>query len=577
MQRRSFLAMTGLGGAQLCFGGGPSLASSSARGIYAALLERNDDALARQLERQQLDPSHPGHGGLPDEYELYHAGSAAGLLRDGAIALVSPESRYFRSALVRERLLLVTRFLRRAQHEDGTIDLLTTNFHSPPDTGFCVEWIAAACGLLRASARRDSDAALAALVEEIESFLTRAAQALTIGGVHTPNHRWVICMALARVNALLPDARYVERIDAWLAEGIDIDADGQYTERSTAIYSPLTNRCLLIVARLLGRPELLEPVRRNLAMSLHYLHADGEIATEGSRRQDQHRASSFARYYIAYRCLALADRDGRFAAAARWLERDFASELVGDLVFLVEDSALRAELPADAPLPTNFARHYAASDLVRIRRNALSATILGDNASFLSLHAGGAAVVMRCASAFFGKGQFVGDRVREQDGAWLMEQRLEGPYWQPLPPELRTGSNDWARIDRTTRTPSEVQRLHTTLSVRELREGEDHGLAVELAIEGTEGVPVAIELAFRAGGHFRGEHLRELGGARRVRLLESGHARYELGVDAIEFGPGRSSHRWTEIRGALPPLDGELVFLAGMTPFRTSLRLMARR
>jgi len=51
------------------------------------------------------------------------------------------------------------------------------------------------------------------------------------------------------------------------------------------------------MARLLNRPKLLDPVRRNLDMNVFYMHPDCEIETVGSRRQDQLMTSSIASYY----------------------------------------------------------------------------------------------------------------------------------------------------------------------------------------------------------------------------------------------------------------------------------------
>ena len=242
----------------------------------------NDARIAKLMQLQSLDQGSQFYGGFPNAQGIYFVSSSAWNVLYFAAGLSSPDSEHFQSTEVEHRLELAMQFLRNMQHADGTIDLVSTNFHSPPDTGFVVEPVAMALGIVR----RHQAGQLEQFQQAAGELLESAGRALTHGGVHTPNHRWVVCMALARIHQLLPQDAYTARVDQWLGEGIDIDADGQYTERSTSTYTPLVNRCLITIARILNRPELYEPVRKNLELTQYLVHPNGELVTEISRRQD---------------------------------------------------------------------------------------------------------------------------------------------------------------------------------------------------------------------------------------------------------------------------------------------------
>jgi hypothetical protein len=567
MWRRRFLELAGAGAAGAAMGTRGGVAKSAEEeqpDLFARLVRANDARIPALLERQETQPSHPWRGALRDEHGIHAAGGAAGLVQALVSALASPGSRFRSAPEAGERLTLAARSLLAFQHADGTIDLPSTNFHSPPDTTFVLEPVCAVLSVIR-TARPDVPAEA---VASLERFARAAGAALTVGGIHTPNHRWVVCAALARLHALFGDSRHVARVDEWLAEGIDIDEDGQFSERSTSVYSATCDRALLTVARLLDRDVLLEPVRRNLEMTLYYLHADGDVATEASRRQDQYRRGSAAGYHLPYRSLALRDGNGRFAAAARLVEQTAGDALAGDLIHLLDDPLLRRPLPAEAPLPDDFARPFRGSDLVRIRRGPVSATVLGGNSCILSFHKGAAALeALRLASAFFGKGQLVADCLDVEDDRYTLTQALSGPYYQPLPPEARHSDGTWNPADRARRRPSEVQRLVSRLVIHESR----GAFGVEVDVAGTDHVPLAIELGFRRGGELRGVEL--LPGATEAFLLREGSGEYRLGSDTIRFGPGRAEHSWTDLRGALPKLDALSVYLTGFTPFRATLRI----
>ncbi|MGH9767986.1 MAG: hypothetical protein ACREAB_11175 [Blastocatellia bacterium] len=142
----------------------------------------------------------------------------------------------------------------------------------------------------------------------------------------------------------------MNRIDDWLGGGIYIDADGQYPERSTGIYSRVENYVFVTMARLLNRAELLEPARKHLEMTIHYTHPDGEVETVGSRRQDQLTTAMIANYHPEYRYLAVKDRNRAFAGVVRLIEgmEGEMNRLAGSLIHFLEEPVLAVKLDAGA-------------------------------------------------------------------------------------------------------------------------------------------------------------------------------------------------------------------------------------
>ncbi len=368
----------------------------------------------------------------------------------------------------------------------------------------------------------------------------------------------------------MPDPRLVERIDTWLAEGIDIDADGQYTERSTSVYSPVVNRCFMTLARLLDRPQLYEPVRRNLELTQYLVRPDGELVTEASRRQDQYLRRDAARYWFSYRTMAIRDRDPAFAAMAQFIEQTAGREkLFHELIHVIEDPAALAEPKVVTAVPTNYERSFPGSRLIRIRRGRIDASIVGENTTFFVLHRGAAVLeAVRFASAFFGKGQFAADEfVRSEDG-YRLTQHLRGPYFQPLASEKVSGDGVWTAMPHDRREESEVQHLMSQVTVRELQPGQ---FELDIEIDGTDHVPVAIEMSFRPGGELVGAT--PLEDSDDTFLADPEGGSYRVGEDAIHFSGGPRDHRWTQLRGAAEKRPGLSVYYTGFTPLKFTLSL----
>jgi hypothetical protein len=362
----------------------------------------------------------------------------------------------------------------------------------------------------------------------------------------------------------------------------------------------VVDNALITMARLLGRPELLEPVRRNLAMNIFYMHPNGELETVGSRRQDQNLVAWISNYYLQYRYMAIHDQNRQFAAVARFAEQiglDHAEAKIPLIEFL-EEPLYRRNLPDPEPLPSDYARFFSNSALARIRRGDISATVYGgsdwplgvasglaSNPTFFNLRKGKAVLEsVRMIPNFFSEGSFRSEGMKVEEGRYLLHQEIHVPYYQPLPKHLRNvqgdyplapaGNRYWSKMNFPERHKSNIQTLVQKVTVTE------NAGVFELAFDvgGHDRVPVTIELTFRRDGELEGIEP----GATRPNLyfLRQGTGRFRVGNDVITFGPGQADHELVRIEGASPetnqgtsPPDRHRVYITGFTPFRKTLRV----
>ncbi len=529
-----------------------STAALKAQAVPAVkdIVQRHDEAIARLLKTQDTDPSSRWRGILPDEFGLHNPATACGIISSLATAYLHPESRYRHDAELVQRIKLAAGLLAREITPDGNLDNPITNFNSPPDTAFGVRAMCTGAVLAKRQGERE-------LLAIMEPFLKTAGASLSHGGIHTPNHRWVVCAALSQLHEIFGEPTYLRRIDQWMAEGIDIDADGMYDERSTVQYNPIVDSALVVMAAKLKRPELLDYVRRNLDAMMYLLHPRYEVVTEISRRQDLNQRGDMGGYWFPLQYMALHDSNGRYMMLSNHYAPTHAP-----LSAFMEYPELNAAGPKPEPVPDQYEKRMQGLDLVRIRRGATSASIFTKgNSRFFTLRRGDAVInAVRFASAFFGKAQFVPDTAESKDGVHHLTQSLEAPYYQPFTPTRKIAAGEWVSTQKQ-RPQSEVCHFQQSASITETKTG----FRVRVQAGGTKNVPVTIEINFREGGKLEGVapmHKVEDGWA-----LASGKGIYRMGGDSITFGPALHEHSFVQMRGGLPKLSGPSVYLTGFTPF----------
>lgn len=478
------------------------------------------------------------------------------------------------------------------------------NVQSPPDSGFTVNDVCDA-HVLAAGAGPELRDVTAALAE----IAGAATGSLLTGGVHTPNHRWELCAALARLHRSFPDDRLLDRVREWLAEGVDIDAEGLYSERSANYAAHVSNPSLLLLADVLGRADLLDAVERNLATTLDLIRPDGTVETVLSRRQDQNHPFPLAPYLPHYRLLAIRTGRGDFSRAALLAaaggidDPDLLAETL-----LTPDLCRVLPAPAAEPLPRD---RYLSTARLAARASATAHTVvyggsdvpehrrirsgLACNPTFLRLFAGDAVLdAVRLSRGFFDLGPFRAAAVQQPaDNRYRLTETLTAAYYQPLSPDRRRNDAAYRMADEgrfsaamafADRPRDEVS--HTTQVGVDLRED---GADLRIDIGGPR-VPWSLELTFRPGGVPEGAV--PLGDGRWC--LTAGPMTYRVGDDEIRVeadvasgeplaGPDRRDvlrydpGQDYSVVGGTDATTGNRVYIGGVGPHTLTVALRARR
>jgi hypothetical protein len=544
---------------------------------YKCILKATERRGAAMLRNQIIDPDSSNFGGFMNHSEgLVYPSSGPGSLLTLIPLFIHTDSSFFGSEELRQRIRMVFDFAERVQREDGTFDLLTTNFYSSPDNGFIMHNLVRTWKILETySASQVNCPDCASLKDRLYKLIERTAAGMIRGGFHTPNHRWVIAAGLASAHAITGKEQLLTVAYQYLAEGIDCDENGEYTERSTGIYNAVNDNALIMLSDVLGDKELLDPVVRNLEMMFTYIEPDSTLFTWNSTRQDKGEGGVGAKFYLTpyyhlYLMMLTRKSDPRYA----WLAGSIFQNLGRDnppstlWLYMLEPELQTLEMDAQPPASA-YEKFYESSGVVRFRKDNLAITLMRDSSSFLFINTPELSGRMKLCASFFGKSQFKPEKLEKTGEGYRLTFKTSGDYRLPLdpPPE----SPIWEEMDHSRREHVRILDLELTVDILP----RNDGVEIEVETAGCDRVPFKLEMIFDNGCLVTGESFVTQGGPGQSITATTGAVKVRKGGTALEIGPAFGVHNYTSaMRGSEPRnREGFTLYFTDFTPVRRRIKI----
>ncbi len=541
---------------------------------YLAMVQ-NMDHFYETVSRRRINREGDAFaGGYPDACGLVEPGTVSGFMSNFLQIYACRDSKYHRSPAVLRDINNACHYLQRHLNADDTSNLLITDFHTPPtfDVIALVRGYRAFvkyCG--QTEAEKETEALVRAVIE-------RDARGILASGFRTPNHRWVESAALLMTYNILGWPELNAKARKYIAEGIDIDAYGEFTERSAGMYNAVNDNALLVMAEEGNLPELYPMVARNMELLFHYIEGDGSIFTQNSRRKDKGEGVASAKwypghpYFFLYLWAGYVMKNRRFLKFADTIFRDSIAGGRGtpDALWLflqhpeLIDYDLEAEI-AGVTLPTTYSAYYPGSNIYRRRKEFFSYSIIANNPNFLFVKCGELMVYVRACASFFMKAQFLPEKVEQTETGFRLQMYACDDYKLPL--ETPPATSEYYAMDHSARRHCQLCELRLIADFTDT----ENGLKMRFRTE-SNCAPIPFKLEYVVLPNCRvetddvmldahaGENLVVKQGAVRLEHFESGHTITIRGM----FG----EHRYhASMRGSVPAAsDAFTLYSTGYCP-----------
>ena len=499
-----------------------------------------------------------------------------------AIALwLNPKSHYFANPEIVQRAKMALAFLRREQRPSGNIDLWDCNFDSAPDSGFFLWDLFPLYRLLEnpklvLSADTDfplaEDAAL--LKEEVKALILSVLEGLRTGGFHTANHRWVMASSLAAGFNLTGDYKYMERAEQYLAEGIDCNEDGEYSERS-AIYNAVNNQAMIMLFEETGDKQYLSYVQRNLRMMVYFFEADGSLFTGNSTRQDRGKKMYAGRYLYQYLYIAHYLEDKEAADMAGYIALGFIKthQQPGPdcLPFMMLNPKLTLSLQDKNKfcLP-DYNRYFKSSGVVRYKKNNFSYSLIHNNPSWLFVNSGTINACCKISLGFFNYGHVKIHELETLEDGYRFNFLAIGWYFEPLDKVTKKITNFRAE-DHSIRRRQNPNSSDLEVIIR----NRENGIDITFNASGINGVHYCFEFILPPGLPLSGDHFALLPKPGDYILLKDGGFTIRDGRSSLSIrGAFADTELFTTSRNSEPrSSEGFTLYMNGTSPFSRTVSI----